>query len=118
MYFSGGSIAALTRALPAAASGEDSSVALVLGAFSDNSAWHRVIPLRQDAGVPVSRVQLPLTSRQGDADVVSRVIEMQDGPVVLVGRYYGGNVITQARAYDSVEVLLWTSAARGNPVAG
>ncbi|MEL6363115.1 MAG: alpha/beta hydrolase [Pseudomonadota bacterium] len=102
-------VAAMALALPGVALAEDVSVVLVHGAFSDGSAWHRVIPLLQDAGVSVSAAQLPLASLQSDADVVSRLIEVQDGPVVLVGHSYGGNVITQAGADDSVEALVYVA---------
>ncbi|MEL6170267.1 MAG: alpha/beta hydrolase [Pseudomonadota bacterium] len=102
-------VAAAALMLPAAALADDVSVVLVHGAFSDGSAWHRVIPLLQDAGVPVSAAQLPLASLQGDADVVSRLIEMQDGPVVLVGHSYGGNVITEAGAHDKVAALVYVA---------
>ncbi len=102
-------IAALALAVPGAAIAEEASVVLVHGAFSDGSAWHRVIPLLQGAGVTVTAAQLPLASLSEDASVVSRLLEMQDGPVVLVGHSYGGNVITEAGAHDNVEALVYVA---------
>ncbi|MEM8813134.1 MAG: alpha/beta hydrolase [Pseudomonadota bacterium] len=93
----------------AAAKDDDVSVVLVHGAFSDGSAWRRVIPILQDAGVTVSAAQLPLSSLEGDAAVVSRLIEAQNGPVVLVGHSYGGNVITEAGARENVEALVYVA---------
>lgn len=87
----------------------DVSVVLVHGAFSDGSAWHKVIPLLQDAGVSVRAAQLPLASLSGDADVVDRLIDLQGGPVVLVGHSYGGNVITEAGANENVEALVYVA---------
>lgn len=103
------SLTAVTLALPLAAAAEDVSVVLVHGAFSDGSAWHKVIPILQEAGVSVSAAQLPLASLAGDAAVVSRLVEMQDGPVVLVGHSYGGTVITQAGAHEDVEAMVYVA---------
>lgn len=102
-------IAALALSMPLAADAQEASVVLVHGAFSDGSAWHKVIPILQEAGVHVSAAQLPLASLESDAAVVSRLLEMQDGPVVLVGHSYGGNVITEAGAHRSVEALVYVA---------
>lgn len=104
-----GTIAALALSVPLAAAAEDTSVVLVHGAFSDGSAWNRVIPILQEAGVEVSAAQLPLASLESDAAVVSRLLDMQDGPVVLVGHSYGGNVITEAGGHQSVKALVYVA---------
>jgi pimeloyl-ACP methyl ester carboxylesterase len=92
-----------------AASAESASVVLVHGAFSDGSAWNKVIPILQDAGVTVSAAQLSMTSLDGDAATVTRLIGLQDGPVVLVGHSYGGNVITEAGVHEKVEHLVYVA---------
>lgn len=102
-------LSAAMMALPLSAAAEDVSVVLVHGAFSDGSAWHRVIPILQEAGVEVKAAQLALSSLEADAATVSRLIDMQDGPVVLVGHSYGGNVITAAGGSDSVEALVYVA---------
>lgn len=101
------SVAALALSVPLSAAAEDASVVLVHGAFSDGSAWNKVIPILQDAGVTVSAAQLNLTSLVGDADTVNRLVDLQEGPVVLVGHSYGGNVITEAGAHEKVEHLVY-----------
>ena len=100
-------VAAFALALPLAATADEASVVLVHGAFSDGSAWNKVIPILQEAGVAVSAAQLNLASLEGDADTVKRLIDLQEGPVVLVGHSYGGNVITEAGAHNKVEHLVY-----------
>ncbi|MBO9402585.1 alpha/beta hydrolase [Shimia sp. R9_3] len=100
-------VAAIALSLPVSAAAENASVVLVHGAFSDGSAWHRVIPILQDAGVSVSAAQLALADLQEDAATVTRLVELQDGPVVLVGHSYGGSVITEAGAHEKVEHLVY-----------
>lgn len=104
-------MAALLMALPTGTMAQDTDVSVVVvhGAFSDGSAWRRVIPILQTAGVSVSAAQLPLASLEGDAAVVSRLIHLQDGPVVLVGHSYGGNVITEAGAHEDVAALVYVA---------
>lgn len=53
-------------------------------------------------GYHVSVVQEPLTSLAGDVAATQRVIEQQNGPVILVGHSYGGTVITVAGAEPKV----------------
>lgn len=91
------------------AKAEEPSVVLVHGAFSDGSAWHRVIPILQKAGVAVSAAQLGLASLQSDAATVTRLIDQHSGPVVLVGHSYGGSVITEAGAHDKVSHLVYVA---------
>ena len=65
--------------------------------------------LRRD-GFRVSVVQNPTLSLPGDADATRRVIESQDGPVVLVGHSYGGAVITEAGGHPKVAALVYVAA--------
>lgn len=99
--------AAVAILSPASVAAEDASVVLVHGAFSDGSAWNKVIPILQDAGVAVSAAQLSLSSLGGDAATVTRLVDLQAGPVVLVGHSYGGNVITEAGSHEKVEHLVF-----------
>lgn len=102
-------LAAVALSSPMAAAAESASVVLVHGAFSDGSAWNKVIPILQESGVSVSAAQLNLTSLNGDAATVTRLVDLQMGPVVLVGHSYGGNVITEAGAHDKVQHLVYVA---------
>src|ERR1700676_2718332 len=72
------------------------NIVLVHGAFADGTSWSRIIPLLEDQGYSVVAVQNPLTSLADDAAAARRIIVLQDGPMILVGRSWGGAVITQA----------------------
>jgi pimeloyl-ACP methyl ester carboxylesterase len=86
------------------------TVVLVHGAFADGSSWSRVIPLLQAEGVRAVAVQNPLSSLEDDVDAVTRVIEAQPGPVVLVGHSWGGTVITEAGNHEKVAALVYVAA--------
>jgi pimeloyl-ACP methyl ester carboxylesterase len=87
------------------------SIVLVHGAFADGSSWRKVIPLLQARGFNVTAVQNALKSLADDVATTRRVIEDQEGSVVLVGHSYGGAVITEAAAGDSkVKALVYVAA--------
>src|SRR5580658_781551 len=68
------------------------NIVLVHGAWADGSSWAKVIPLLQERGLHVAAVQNPLTGLADDVAATKRIIDAQDGPVVLVGHSYGGAV--------------------------
>jgi hypothetical protein len=73
------------------------NIILVHGAWADGSSWDKVIPLLEDKGFHVTAVHLPFTTLAEDAATVERALALQDGPVLLVGHYYGGSsVLSQA----------------------
>jgi pimeloyl-ACP methyl ester carboxylesterase len=87
------------------------SVVLVHGAFEDGTAWQRVIAILQRDHYHVVAAQTPLTSLAADVQATRRIIEVQDGPVVLVGHSWGGAVITDAGALDArVKALVYVAA--------
>jgi pimeloyl-ACP methyl ester carboxylesterase len=86
------------------------TVVLVHGAFVDGSIWNKVIPLLQAKGLKVVSVQNPLTSLGDDVAATRRVLDMQTGPVVLVGNSWGGVVITEAGQHESVKALVYVAA--------
>src|ERR1700753_1671085 len=72
------------------------NIVLVHGAFVDGSSWNGVIARLQKKGYHVTAVQTPLTSLADDVAATQRVLAQQDGPTVLVGHSWGGEVITEA----------------------
>lgn len=92
------------------------SVVLVHGAFADGSSWSEVIARLQSRGIKAVAVQNPLSSLAADVDAATRAIDMQRGPVVLVGHSWGGTVITQAGNHANVAALVYVAAFA--PAAG
>lgn len=86
------------------------SVVLVHGAFADGSAWNRVTPILEAAGLDVIAAQIPLSSLEADIETTKRAIDRLEGPVVLVGHSWGGMVITEAGAQDKVHSLVFVAA--------
>ena len=117
-----GSSALASNAAPTgAAEVEKPVVVLVHGAFADGSAWNKVIPLLQKEGLKVVSVQNPLTSLADDVAATRRALDMQTGPVVLVGHSWGGVVITEAGQHERVKSLVYVAAfapSKGQSVAG
>ncbi len=95
----------------AAAEPAKPTIVLVHGAFADSSSWNGVIAALQSKGYPVVAAANPLRSVAADAAYVSSVVESIDGPVVLVGHSYGGQVIsTAANGHDNVKSLVYVAA--------
>ena len=86
------------------------NIVLVHGAWADGSSWAKVIPLLEQKGYHVTAVQNPLTSFADDVAATKRVIDAQDGPVLLVGHSYGGAIITEAGNNPKVAGLVYVAA--------
>jgi pimeloyl-ACP methyl ester carboxylesterase len=86
------------------------NIVLVHGAFVDGSTWRAVYDLLAGDGYHVAVVQNPTLSLSGDVAETRRVVDAQDGPVVLVGHSYGGAVITEAGTHDEVAALVYIAA--------
>ncbi|WP_352563634.1 alpha/beta fold hydrolase [Mesorhizobium australicum] len=86
------------------------TVVLVHGAFADGSNWSKVIPLLEAKGLNVVAVQNPLSSLAADVGATKRVIDAQQGPVILVGHSWGGVVISQAGVDDKVKAVVYVAA--------
>lgn len=86
------------------------NVVLVHGAWADGSSWAKVIPLLEERGLHVVAVQNPLSSLADDVAATKRIIDAQDGPVVLVGHSYGGAVISDAGNHPKVARLVFVAA--------
>ena len=105
-------LSALPLTLVAQSSAEQQihNVVLVHGAWADGSSWSKVVPLLEKKGLHVVCVQNPLTSFAEDVAATRRIIDAQDGPVLLVGHSYGGAVITEAGNNPKVSALMYVAA--------
>jgi pimeloyl-ACP methyl ester carboxylesterase len=86
------------------------NVVIVHGAFADGSGWQSVYELLTKQGYHVTIVQNPLTSLNDDVAATNRILDKQDGPVVLVGHSWGGSVISQAGVHPKVAALVYVAA--------
>lgn len=86
------------------------NIVLVHGAWAEGSIWSKIIPLLNAKGLRIACAQLPLTSVEDDVAVTHRLINAQDGPVLLVGHCYGGAVITEAGVNPKVAGLVYVAA--------
>jgi pimeloyl-ACP methyl ester carboxylesterase len=107
-------VVAPSPALEARAAGIDAvkNIVLVHGTDTDGSGWRGVYDILKKDGYHVSVVQEPLTSLSDDVAATRRVIEQQDGPVILVGHSYGGTIITVAGADPKVRALIYVAAVQ------
>jgi pimeloyl-ACP methyl ester carboxylesterase len=70
------------------------NIVLVHGAWADGSSWSAVIERLQADGYHVTAPQFALTSLADDVARLRHVLALQDGPTVIVGHSYGGEVMT------------------------
>jgi pimeloyl-ACP methyl ester carboxylesterase len=86
------------------------NIVIVHGAFADGSGWQSVVNILSKDGYSVSVVQEPLTSLADDVAATKRVLDLQQGPSLLVGHSYGGVVITEAGNAPNVVGLVYIAA--------
>ena len=70
------------------------NVVLVHGAWADGSSWSAVIERLQAKGFKVTAPQFPETSTEDDVARLRHVLSRQDGPTVVAGHSYGGQIMT------------------------
>jgi len=70
------------------------NIVLIHGAWADGSCWSAVIERLQADGYHVTAPQFPLTALADDVARLREVLEFQDGPVVVAGHSYGGQIMT------------------------
>jgi pimeloyl-ACP methyl ester carboxylesterase len=70
------------------------NIVLVHGAWADGSCWSAVIERLQAAGYHVTAPQFPETSLADDVARLRHVLDLQDGPTLLAGHSYGGQIMT------------------------
>jgi pimeloyl-ACP methyl ester carboxylesterase len=80
------------------------NIILVHGAWADGSSWSGVIERLQAEGFQVRAPQFPLTSLADDVARLRQVLDFQDGPTIVVGHSYGGQIIT-ALGSDAANVV-------------
>jgi pimeloyl-ACP methyl ester carboxylesterase len=70
------------------------NVVLVHGAWADGSCWSDVIQRLQTQGYKVTAPQFPLGALADDVARLRQVLNRQDGPTVVAGHSYGGQIMT------------------------
>jgi pimeloyl-ACP methyl ester carboxylesterase len=86
------------------------NVVLVHGGFVDGSGWQGVYDRLKADGFNVTVVQNQTLSLESDVETTRNVIDLQDGPAILVGHSYGGAVITEAGRHERVAGLVYIAA--------
>src|SRR3989454_5021276 len=87
------------------------TIVLVHGAWADASGWYDVTLALQARGYNVVAVENSLFSYAKDIETTKRVLDAQQGPIVVVGHSYGGAVITAAAAGNpNVKSLVYVAA--------
>jgi pimeloyl-ACP methyl ester carboxylesterase len=86
------------------------NVVLVHGGFVDGSGWRGVYDSLTADGFNVSVVQNQTLSLESDVETTHNVLNLQDGPTILVGHSYGGAVITEAGRHSRVAGLAYITA--------
>ena len=70
------------------------NIVLVHGAWADGSSWSAVIEQLQAEGYSVTAPQFQMTRLADDVDRLRHVLSRQNGPTLVVGHSYGGQIIT------------------------
>ncbi len=70
------------------------NIVLVHGAFADGSSWSAVIERLQADGYKVTAPQFPLSTLADNVARLREVLAMQNGPTIVAGHSYGGQIIT------------------------
>jgi len=70
------------------------NIVLVHGAWADGSSWSGVIQRLQKDGYNVTAPQFPLTTLDANLARLREVLAVQDGPTIVAGHSFGGQIIT------------------------
>jgi pimeloyl-ACP methyl ester carboxylesterase len=70
------------------------TIVLVHGAWADGSSWSAVIEHLQADGYTVTAPQFAMTRLADDVARLRQVLARQNGPTVVAGHSYGGQIIT------------------------
>src|SRR5215813_15016523 len=87
------------------------NVVLVHGAWADGSCWSGVIRRLQADGYNVTAPQFPHTSLADNVARLRQVLARQEGPTIIAGHSYGGQIITALGAeLPNVKALVYVAA--------
>jgi pimeloyl-ACP methyl ester carboxylesterase len=79
--------------------------------MGDGSSWSGVVEQLQAGGYKVTAPQFPLTSLADDVARLRQVLALQDGPTIVAGHSYGGQVMTALGPDTSnVSALVYVAA--------
>ena len=70
------------------------NIVLVHGAWADGSCWSGVIERLQADGYHVTAPQFPMASLADNVARLRQVLHLQDGPTIVAGHSYGGQIMT------------------------
>ncbi|HMI25936.1 MAG TPA: alpha/beta hydrolase [Streptosporangiaceae bacterium] len=70
------------------------NIVLVHGAWADGSCWSDVIRRLQADGYHATAPQFPMTALADDVARLRQVLNLQDGPTIVAGHSYGGQIMT------------------------
>jgi pimeloyl-ACP methyl ester carboxylesterase len=70
------------------------NIVLVHGAWADGSCWSAVVEKLQADGFTVTAPQFPESSLADDVARLRQVLSRQDGPTIVAGHSYGGQIMT------------------------
>lgn len=100
----------LGTASTSAAAAPVHNIVLVHGAWVNGNGWKPVYDILVRDGYHVSIAEHPLTSFADDITAVKRIVDMQDGPTILVGHSYGGALVTDVGNDTKVAGLVYIAA--------
>src|ERR687894_2172479 len=84
------------------------TIVLVHGAWADATGFDPEIRALQRRGFRAIGFANPLRDLEGDAKYLAELLRTIEGPIVLVGHSYGGNVISiAATGNDQVKALVY-----------
>ncbi len=70
------------------------NIVLVHGAWADGSSWSAVIERLQKSGFNVTAPQFSMAKLADDVARLRQVLARQDGPTIVAGHSYGGQIMT------------------------
>src|SRR5271169_5178444 len=70
------------------------NIVLVHGAWADGSSWSPVIERLQAGGYNVTAPQFPMATLADHVGRLRQVLVRQDGPTIVAGHSYGGQIMT------------------------